>query len=355
MNDRVVVHPPKKQSDNTYTLTVSYYVDGVRKQIRKSKFKTSKEAKAKGEALKKKLEEQMPIIKATGNRVQTLEEFAKDYKKIKGDSWATKTAIQRMNSLKYCDFKDKPMDDVTAKDIELNVAKLKDVYSYNTVNGVMASWNVFFNAAVRYGYLLKNPNMTKLVKPKKDERVKALTLGQAKKLIESIDDPEIRLLTLIGYSCGLRKGEAVDLNMSDFDFIKNEVVISHQYKKIASGYTRNQTLKTQNSYRTVPVPPRVIAEIKKYPYRGIDGSLFISGLCNLGTRTNKLYKDLGYEITFHGLRHTFVTALISSNKFDVQSVASLAGDTVGTILKTYSHYLEETKKENAVKLNELFG
>jgi len=355
MNDRIIIHPPKKTSDNKYTLTVSYYIDGQRKQIRRSKIKTSKDAKALGEKIKKKLEEEMPIIKATGERVQTLEEFAKDYVKIKNDNWATATLIQREGSLKYCDFKDLPMNEITAKDIELNLAWLKDKYKYNTVNGIMAGWDVFLNAAVRYGYLFKNPNNTKLVKPKQDVKVKALTLDQAQKLVASIEDPQIRLLTLIGYSCGLRRGECLDLNMRDFDFVNKEVTISHQHKKTKEGFRRNQPLKTQNSYRSITVPDKVLDEIKNHPYRGIDGSLFITGLTTLAARTNRLYKKLGYDISFHGLRHTFVTALIASNRFDVQSVASLAGDTVGTILKTYSHYLEETKIQNAVKLNEIFG
>jgi len=53
MNERIIVHPPKKDKSEKYYVTVSYYVNGIRKQKRKTGFKKSSDAKEEGLKIRK--------------------------------------------------------------------------------------------------------------------------------------------------------------------------------------------------------------------------------------------------------------------------------------------------------------
>lgn len=354
MNDRIVVHPPKKAPNGTYTLTVSYYVNNKRKQKRKSGFKLSKEAKKHGEEIKKKLEEEMPVLIATGGESITFKELVEKIIELKKHTWSSNTLVMRKSVLRHCDFKDKPINKITKLDIETNLAKHQKKYKYNTVNSINASYNYFLNAAVEYDYLIKAPKV-KIEKPKVDDKIKALSMDQVKKLMDTIKDRRVYLMCLLAVTCGLRKGEAIDLNLSDFDFKKGTLTISHQYALKNGTRERNQPLKTNNSYRTIPVPQSTINAIKAYPLIGIGGEIFADKLPTIISYIDTFFYKSDFGITYHGLRHTYVTNLIVSNQFDIQSVAKMAGDTVDTILTTYSHYLEKTQEENIKKINSLFS
>lgn len=356
MNERIVIHPPKKDDSGKFYVTVSYYIDGNRKQKRKSGFDRSKDAKLAGEQIKKKLEQDMPVIKRVGLSMPTFNEFAETYCGIMKKSWSQNTMKNRKQALKHCDFKNKLLNDISKMDLSLNVTRLETIYSYNTISSIKSGWSVFLNAAKEYGYLQNVPTHS-MKKPTKktDELENVLSVEVATTLVESIDDEELKLYTLIGYTCGPRAGEATDMNINDIDFKTGIWKIRHQFQYDGKSYCSTDRLKTKNSYRDVPIPSKTIAAIKAYPFRTIDGFIFHRAPTYLTVKANKTYKKLGAPITYHGLRHTYITNLIRSKKFDIQSVAKLAGDTVETILETYSHYLEEMQEENIVKINSLFG
>lgn len=62
------------------------------------------------------------------------------------------------------------------------------------------------------------------------------------------------------------------------------------------------------------------------------------------------YHKLGYNISAHDLRHTYVSMLVASG-LDFQTVASLIGDTVEITIKTYSHFTSDmmSKAKNAIE------
>ena len=355
MNDRIVLHPPSKATNGTYTITVSYYVGNIRKQKRKSGFTRSKDAKAYGEDIKKKLLEEMPVIKATGGESISFKELAEKIIELRKTRWTSNSLTIRQYSLKHCDFLEVKLNQLTSLIIESNLMRLSKIYKYGTVSSINASFNFFLNAAVEYDLLLKNPNKTKIQKPKKTNTIKALPMEKITILLEEITDETIRLFTLIGATCGLRQGELLDLNMSDFDFKRGLLSVSHQYAIHNGKRERGRPLKTSNSYRTIPVPQGTLSAIKSFPIVGINGELFTNTISHLDDDINRMYKQLGYKISCHSLRHSYITNLIASNRFDIQSIAKMAGDTVETILKTYSHYLEKTQEENIEKINNLFG
>jgi len=356
MNDRIVIHPPGKDKKGLYFVTVSYYFDGVRKQKKKTGFSRSKDAKLAGEEIKKKIENDMPVIKKVGTSMPKLQEFAETYCGIMKKTWSQNTMKNRKQALKHCDFKNKPLNEISKMDLSLNITRLENDYSYNTISSIKSGWSVFLNAAKEYGYLQYVPfHSVKKPTKKTDELENVLSVEVATSLVEEIKDEEVKLYSLIALTCGVRAGEATDLNVNDIDFKKGVWKIHHQFQYDGEKYCSTDRLKTQNSYRDIPIPKKTMDAINAYPFRTMDGFVFYKAPTCITVSANKTYKKLGAPITYHGLRHTYITNLIRSRQFDLQSIAKLAGDTVETILETYSHYLAEMQEENIVKINSLFG
>lgn len=358
MNERIVVHPPKKDKKGKYYVTVSYYINDIRKQKRKSGFARSGDAKKAGEKIRQHLKDTMPVLKATGSNTNTLRSFSEEYIQLRKD-WAPGTIKIRKRALAVCDFVDKKLSDITKMDIAKNVSRLEASYAWNTIDTYVSSWLVFLNAAEEYEYLAKAPKYKYAIIDDEDEEEVAenvMAYEDALEMINKIEDRNVYLVSLIGLTTGARRGEIADINMHDIDLTTGLWHIRHQWKYMPGGYKRNQKLKTKNSYREVPLPPSTLAAIKAYPHRTIDGFVFNKvGLKNLIESVNGVYTEMGYDITMHGLRHSYVTNLIRSKEFDLQSIAKMAGDTIQTILKTYVHYLDEMKQENIEKIAELFG
>jgi len=102
---------------------------------------------------------------------------------------------------------------------------------------------------------------------------------------------------------GLRQGEALALQPSDFDFERKEVHISKSYERLTGNLVKP---KTKAGFRTIPIESPLIAIIKRrlapnneriFPYRSDSVSRWFS----------KRLKRLKLDFSGHILRHTFIT------------------------------------------------
>jgi len=115
------------------------------------------------------------------------------------------------------------------------------------------------------------------------------------------------------------------------------------------------SLKSKNSKRIVPIPPKTLSELKAYKKisaTDINNRIIILNKNTyIGTYSPKLKKLFG--ITIHELRHTYATLLIS-NGIDFKTAAKLLGDDVKQIIKTYSHVTDDMLKNATNKIAKIF-
>ncbi|WP_282926726.1 tyrosine-type recombinase/integrase, partial [Helcococcus kunzii] len=144
---------------------------------------------------------------------------------------------------------------------------------------------------------------------------------------------EIALMMLIQGTCGLRFGEVFSLRIID---VKNGSL------RVEVQDT-DESLKTVNSYRIVPIPEYTLNEIKAFMKKGIN----ISGkLFNHYKRdsaigiTNRKLKQFVSGLSTHDLRHSYGSNLIVEG-VDLPTIAKLMGDTLETIIDTYIHSTDE--------------
>ena len=196
-------------------------------------------------------------------------------------------------------------------------------------------------------------------------------------------------LSLFG---GLRKGELIALTWQDIDFENNAISITKSAGHIQEGQAIKAT-KTVNSNRVIPIPNTEIDLLKRWKteqknlmltvgskwegYRGDEydkNSVFIQTNINYGKTMNvstpyrKFVDFINYYnqtvekeenklpvIPLHGLRHTCATLNIALGT-DIKTVQAILGHAnIQTTLNTYTHALEEKKREASNALDVLLN
>ena len=240
-------------------------------------------------------------------------------------------------------------------------------YSHAVARLVKTVMNTSMEYARTNNIISRNPakgvNLPKSMEIKKGFRTrsidasKTLTLEQIKVLLDKSRDTPIHMQILFAVLMGLRRGEINGLKYSDVDYMNQTLTVRRQLGKApntvredfqAKTFTKQEIrLKTDSSYRTLPIPDYVFEEIlkerKKYEAnrkRRINdkNNPFYDGdyICcsTYGKPRSKVfhfkyYKKLLQEnnlpdIRWHDLRSTFCTLLIKNN-YSPKAISKLMG------------------------------
>lgn len=164
------------------------------------------------------------------------------------------------------------------------------------------------------------------------------------------------ITALLASNCGLRIGEICGLKWTDIDFKKNTIKIERQLKQDKDKKWVLGTLKSSNSYRTVPLLALVKNELLNYQEimpLDINGLIINKSVDTVANNIGKLFKKNGYSISIHELRHTYATLLIA-NGIDFKTAAKLLGHDVKETIKTYSHVNDEMLNNARTIIEKIF-
>ena len=314
-------------------------------------------ADARVEELKEKEEiqdEALPEYKGL-----TFESLAVAYKKHRTIYQEANTVIHLESALNYFTVLDKiPVEDITSLDIQRCMdGMVEKGLAAASIEGYLRDIKLAFDYAVNlYKVIKNNPVQGGITIPKKEkskkQKIRALNKKELETLLSRIEYPKHHLASLIMAKCGLRIGELVGLTWDVVDFKAGQLTVDKQWKKLKGGAWGFGSPKGNNSYRTIPVPPVVIAELIKfksvYPVH-ISNRIFPYSTSQIPSgNLARLYRRLGFDISVHDLRHTYATTLIA-NGLDFKTVAKLMGHDVQETIKTYSHVTSDMM-EAATKL-----
>jgi len=218
---------------------------------------------------------------------------------------------------------------------------------------------IFKNAISPYRVIADNPvSDLKLPEKKENVKVKALSLSDLEKLLNNIKNPRYYLMSMLASKCGLRIAEIIGLTWDDIDYIKKQININKQWKKRKDGTWGFGSLKSQASYRIVPAPTSVLKALREFKEMSpisIDKRIFpYTRPGGIGSYLAVCYKDLGYNISIHDLRHTFATLLIAGGT-DFRTAAQILGHTPEETIRTYSHVTNDMMERAAKTINNIFG
>ncbi|MCD8110330.1 MAG: site-specific integrase [Clostridiales bacterium] len=165
------------------------------------------------------------------------------------------------------------------------------------------------------------------------------------------------------YGCGIRRGEALALTIFDFNLTDQTVSISKSHE-FSQKTPRQKEPKSDNGYRTIPIPDRVFQTIRKH----IEMLKASGGTYLFHTKGGKPFSVSDYEkmwrrilkamqavsdheivgLTAHIFRHNYCTNLCYQiPSISIKHIAYLLGDTEKMVLDVYNHIVLE--KEDAAR------
>ena len=142
---------------------------------------------------------------------------------------------------------------------------------------------------------------------------------------------------LITLYTGLRIGEICGLQMHDISLSQHTISVSRTVQRL---YDKKQgktkvlvsTPKTENSVRTIPFPPLLIAVIEPFYSAKAPDCYFITGKqkpCEPRTLRRHfdrfLKQNCFKKMKYHELRHTFATRAMELPDFDIKSLSAILG------------------------------
>ncbi|EGT5618963.1 site-specific integrase [Clostridium perfringens] len=240
------------------------------------------------------------------------------------------------------------------------------------------------NQALKEGYISKN-YCTLITLPKASQptqkSINVFTLKEQQIFMRECLERKNGTIYILALGTGLRLGELLALKWIDINFKDKYISVNKSIKStysIDSNSNRKfevieQTPKTKNSIRTVPLTNSILELLQRYRKEKIierdsnidiyfDNNLvFCTPTGNYLNESNvrKTFKrilnrcDLK-EIRFHDLRHTFATRLFE-NGVPPKTVQTLLGHSdIATTLNIYTHVMKNTKDEAINKIDFLF-
>lgn len=243
-------------------------------------------------------------------------------------------------------------------------------YSNSVIKKAYSLLNRCFKEALRHDIIIKNP-MEGVPRPKSEqqqEKVRALTIGEQKNLIDILNSGNVRYKTqmLLMMYTGMRMGEINALAVDDVNLNFNAITVRRTLTRDEKEHTViGQTTKTYAGMRTIPLSAPASAVIKEYMKTYIPNSenlLFYDYRARKAITTSQVnmclkrimdkndIKDhtVPGKISLHSLRHTYATRCIESGMPPNVLQALLGHTDIRTTLNTYCDAFSDFKSEHII-------
>lgn len=364
------------------TISLGFDENGKRKKVIKQGFKTKKDAeKFTTETLTKK---NMGYV-ATCESNMLFKDFIIDwFTNYKSSSISINTRndyLSRMNTHIIPMLGHYKLSQLTNPIMQnfynslINEKKIKAVSAKKVLD--------IINGSLKYAKKLKliyelptDINKQKLEKPK----IEYWSKQEIDFFLDTIKDTYLYTPIFIDVLTGLRIGELCGLRWCDVDLDNGFITVNNQLihdKRLKVLILAN--LKTASSHRNISIPKKLINylnELKEYrkatekDYVVLDRNDFKytprSLSMNFTKKISKFKKTIEEveadskeymqltQISFHGLRHTHATLLISNGE-NIKVVSERLGHTdIRMTLNTYTHVMKDMKSNTAKLLDDLF-
>jgi integrase len=201
-------------------------------------------------------------------------------------------------------------------------------------------------------------NVANLISPPpvEDSEIVILTADQIRTVLTTLKSRPIYPKAILAIFAGLRRGEVLALRWGDVDFDLKTVAVKAAIEETKAGGIVFKTPKSKAGIREVPLPWIVAEALRDYRGRQLEQRLALragklTGDVLLFARPDggpqsphtlsadwrKVAARIGIGVTFHGLRHCYVSMLIDGG-VDVVKVSKLIGHASPTMtLDVYAH------------------
>lgn len=239
-----------------------------------------------------------------------------------------------------------------------------------------AMLHLAFKSAVKRRIISSNP-VEQADRPKSTQFIGSYyNADEIKQLLDgTVNDPMHMVILLAAYY-GLRRSEAIGVKWSAIDFTANTISIKHKVLQKGDKVSGYDVMKTKSSYRTLPLIPSVMEELKREKERqsemkrvmgrgynhNYDEYICVDAVGNI-IKPNYvtqhfpvILKQLGLrKIRFHDLRHSCATLQLA-NGVPMKIIQEWLGHSdMSTTANIYSHVDSESKKLSATAISTALG
>lgn len=260
-----------------------------------------------------------------------------------------------MNRLWKPAFGEKDIDQITRADIQATINEANLSLSPKSVQNGYKVLHALLELAEADEAIPRNPCIKIRMAPIMETNEKALSFTQLAKLLEH-SQPLIKPFVILAGCCSLRRGEALGIKVSD---VKDGLMkVERQVLQLRAKVEVTDTLKTPQSYRSIPLPEGLRAALMDCDQ--VSDVWVCSDSLGGYVRPQNVRRELtlaqqkaglgeyvgeGKERAFiplvspHELRHTFVSLMENDLEIPARVVQALAGKGAK---RSYSH--AETKQ-----------
>jgi integrase len=307
----------------------------------------STKAKNKNDALKFLSEFQNNLRLASESKVIPidLKTFSFEYLKFSEKFHTSKTHYMLKIILKQ--FKEHlgnpTLNEITNRECEIFIYKKANVSQY-TAQKYLAHLRAAFNKAMAQGYILENP-FRKIKNFKIPESLpKFFSDEEFNKLLDIVEDNDLKDLILFAINTGLRQMELITLEWDQIDLSSRTLILDNLVNITKSKKVRNIPL-NKIAFDIISKRNNKSKVGKIFTYKGSTiNQDFIS------KKFKKLVIKAGINtyFNFHSLRHTFASWLVQKG-VSIYEVSKLLGHADIKTTQIYAH-LRSDDLRNAVEL-----
>lgn len=342
-------HFSTREKNGSVCLVLSYKVNHLWRQKTKQGFRTKREARSHQDELLAAAKKEAEAGASPELSGITLWDFTeKVYLRDR------RSALQQATIMSYR-YALKAMPSIAGMSLkEITEAEVINAYNAmeieaSTKNNHLAKIAAVFAYAVKTYHLRVTNPCHAVARLKNDSRTKinAFTKQESRELLDSVKGrPLFHAVIMTALCTGMRYGEIAGLTWDDVSFIRKTIRINKQWGLLHSNRYGFKVPKTKHSYRTLHMPSSLAAELLEW--RAVapkDGTNRI--FCELPTKKLSIRRAIeAYKpgMTFHSLRHTFATMLLSETQ-DINLVGAVLGDNPSTVAKTYIHYTQDIREK----------
>ncbi|MEH7403352.1 tyrosine-type recombinase/integrase [Gottfriedia acidiceleris] len=359
---------------------------GKRKQIKRRRFKTKKEAQIAAAQLEQEI--------ASGTYIKEQNIIFKDFVQEWLKLYAKRAKISSVRgrekqTIRLNDY----FSNIKMKDISRTMYQnaINDLfergYAPNTLDGIHSAGRMIFKKAVELQIITSDPTEY-FVMPKRiatveeveqeKQRVKYLEKEELKLFLDTAKekglDNDYMSFLLLAYS-GIRSGELLALQWKDIDFVNNTISVTKTLYN-PNNNSREYTLlppKTHGSIRTIKMDENVIKELKKHKSEQNELKMVIRNQYvdkgfvfadeygypsfnkRIQNRMKRLVKLSGItkSVTPHSFRHTHTSLLIEAGVGVKEVQQRLGHSDINTTMDIYAHMTKNMEEKASQKFSEL--
>ena len=251
----------------------------------------------------------------------------------------------------------------------LLTAMVRDKVGARTQGYAYATCRRAFNIAVKWGLLTRNP-CDAITAPRHQRKdIHPLTVEQAVATLKASEATSYHALFVLAMTTGLRQGELFGLQWADIDLDRGTLSVRHSLEEVAGQLVMKEP-KSRSGRRQI-----ALSALATDALWGHKRALLANGLAGGATvfpsveggwlrKSNfarrvwhpvRKAAGLPETITFHGLRHSAATLLLSEG-ISVKVIQEMLGHSnVALTLNTYSHVVPAMRGQAAATFDRLLG